>query len=450
MASAGCLSAWEATNNLVGGDQPADRNIISGNDLEGVGIHGAETNNNTVSGNYIGTNYDGTLSLANLWQGVRIYGGAHDNTIGGDMAGERNLISGNVKDGVAIIGNGTNNNAVSGNYIGITIGGALTLPNTEYGIEISDGAQNNTVGGINTNPGGECAGDCNVISGNNLSGVFISDEGTTGNTVSGNYIGTDPGGIGDVGNGYAGVQIYGGASSNFIGGNTAGERNIISGNDAMGVYVLAVTMNMVETADDSELEPQAVNTAGNIISGNYIGTNTAGTIAVGNSWGGVWLGVGALNTIIGGDFAGEGNLISGNLEDGVYISHSSGNIISGNLIGTNAAGTAAVTNWENGIDISYAANNNQIGGSTPAERNIISANHESGIYIHNPATGNMIIGNYIGTDLTGALDLGNNLDGIVLDNGAHNNTIGGTVQGQGNRIGFNSYAISLLGTDVTG
>jgi len=439
------------TNNLVGGDQPADRNIISGNILEGVGIHGAGTNNNTVSGNYIGTNYYGTSSLPNTWQGVRIYGGAQDNTIGGDTPGERNLISGNVKDGVAIIGVGTNGNTVSGNYIGITIGGAVTLPNTEHGIEISSGAQNNTIGGVNTNPGGECSGDCNVISGNFSSGVYISGEGTTGNTVSGNYIGTDPGGIGDVGNEYAGVHIYGGAGNNRIGGDTAGERNVISGNDAMGVYVLQVTMNMVDMTDDSESEPQAANTAGNIISGNYIGTNAAGTNEVGNRWSGVWLGAGAVNTTVGGDSTGEGNLISGNLENGVLISHSSGNIISGNYIGTNAAGTAAVKNWEDGIHLGYATDNNQIGGSAPEERNIISGNHERGIYIdRNTSTENIIIGNYIGTDLTGTQDLGNNLDGIVLNNGTHNNTIGRTAQGQGNLIGFNSYGISLLSTDITG
>ena len=438
------------TNNLVGGNQPADRNIISGNTLEGVGIHGAETHNNTVSGNYIGTNFDGTSSLANGWQGVRIYGGAQNNTIGGDTSGERNLISGNTKDGIAIIGVGSNGNTISGNYIGTTSGGAVPLPNAESGIEISGGAQNNTIGGVNSNPGGECAGACNVISRNLGSGVYISDEGTTGNIVSGNYIGTDPGGIGDTGNGYAGVMIYGGAANNQVGGDTAGERNIISGNDAMGVYVLEITLASAKTSDDYDSKPQAGNTAGNIISGNYIGTNAAGTASVGNRWSGVWLGVGATNTIVGGDSAGEGNLISGNLQNGVLISHSTGNTVSGNNIGTNAAGTAAVENLENGICLDNGADNNQIGGSTAAERNIISGNQERGIYIKGPVSENVIIGNIIGSDPTGIQDLGNDLDGIVLDNGAHDNTIGRTGQGQGNLVVFNAYGISLMSADVTG
>jgi CSLREA domain-containing protein len=439
-----------AHHNTIGGDIPADRNLISGNAWEGVGIHGGETNNNVVSGNYIGTNAAGNGDLGNSMQGVRIYGGAHDNTIGGDTEGDRNLISGNDKDGVAIIGDGTNDNTVSGNYIGITISGELALPNNENGIEISGGAQNNTVGGIHANPGGTCAGECNAISGNIGSGVYISDEGTTGNTVSGNYIGTDPKGIGDLGNNYAGVVIFGNAADNLIGGDSSGERNVISGNDTIGVYVLEITLNSAQLTQYSKSGLLAANTSGNVISGNYIGTNATGTAEVGNSWSGVWLGAGAENTTVGGDSPGEGNLISGNLRDGVLISASSGNTIIGNYIGTDAAGTSAVQNWEDGIHLAHGAENNQIGGNTLMERNLISGNHERGIFIEGiTASGNVVKGNYIGTDLSGTLDLGNGQDGIILENGTHDNTIGGTAQGEGNLIGFNGYGISLLDINVT-
>jgi hypothetical protein len=71
-----------------------------------------------VSGNYIGTQARGDLGLGNTLFGVRIYGGAHDNTIGGGVDGAGNLISGNLGDGVRIAGAGTTGNVVVGKYFG--------------------------------------------------------------------------------------------------------------------------------------------------------------------------------------------------------------------------------------------------------------------------------------------------------------------------------------------
>ncbi|NIN66028.1 MAG: right-handed parallel beta-helix repeat-containing protein, partial [Anaerolineae bacterium] len=87
------------------------------------------TTRNTVSGNYIGTDATGSVDLGNGNHGVFIFGGAQANVIGGDTPGERNIISGNEYDGVLISGSGTTSNTVSGNYIGTDASGALDLGN---------------------------------------------------------------------------------------------------------------------------------------------------------------------------------------------------------------------------------------------------------------------------------------------------------------------------------
>ena len=128
--------------------------------------------------------------------------------------------------GVSIAGGGAMGNTVSGNYIGTDAGGTADLGNGEFGVSIYGGAQNNTVGG-------DTAGERNIISGNNTPyGVAIYGSGTTGNTVSGNYIGTDAGGTADLGNGEFGVSIYGGAQN-----NTVGPGNVIAHNGGDGVVV---------------------------------------------------------------------------------------------------------------------------------------------------------------------------------------------------------------------
>ncbi len=102
----------------------------------------------------------------------------------------------------------------------------------------------------------------------------------------------------------------------------------------------------------------------------------------------------------------------------------------GNFIGTNQDGTAALANALRGVQIDSAPNNT-------LARNVISGNQAEGIRIRDPgATGNVMRGNFIGTDPTGTVALGNGYDGIHVD-GQPNNTIGGTADGDGNVIAFN-------------
>ena len=177
--------------------------------------------NNTIKG----------LEIYNCMSGVTIHGGAHSNTVGGSSPGESNVISGNWA-GVHIWESGTNGNVVKGNYIGTDATGTAALPNA-YGVHISAFAAQNSVGGSSP-------GERNIISGNSQAGVAMFGRGTNGNTVKGNFIGTDAAGTGALPNG-RGVQIAqnpsGGPQNNTIGGTAIGEGNVIAQNDWGGVSV---------------------------------------------------------------------------------------------------------------------------------------------------------------------------------------------------------------------
>src|SRR5262249_17417024 len=130
-------------NNRIGGTDASDFNLISGNTKAGVWIERATAHDNLLQGNYFGTNLAGSAAIANQ-VGVVITGGAHNNTIGGTVAGARNVISGN-DTGVALNGAGTSGNLVRGNYIGLDPAGTAALANS-YGVAIGAGATNNRVG----------------------------------------------------------------------------------------------------------------------------------------------------------------------------------------------------------------------------------------------------------------------------------------------------------------
>src|SRR5205814_2290612 len=103
-------------------------------------------------------------------------------------------------------------------------------------------------------------------------------------------------------------------------------------------------------------------------------------------------------------------------------SGSNNNTVQGNLIGTNAAGTAAIGNGEGGVYITRSSNN-VVGGATVPYRNVISGNLNAGVDITDESTGgstngNSIIGNYIGTDITGTYAIANLSGGGVFVSGS--------------------------------
>ena len=417
-----------ANNNVVGGDTPGERNVISGNDRHGVYIRGTSAINNSVLGNYIGAARDALDGIYNGIDGVRIEDGASNNAVGGDQDGEQNLILGNAEDGVGIDGAGTSGNTVAGNIIGARFLGWVGSVNVN-GIHVSGGAQDNTIGG-------DDSGERNVISGNSQCGVRIEGGGTQGNGISGNHIGTDAGGANELGNGQDGVLIFNGAESNIVGGSAASERNVISGNGWSGVSIYGS------------------GTASNTVVGNYIGTDGDGDTDLGNALVGVFVGWGAQRNAVGGGAPGEGNVISGNDQDGVQIrgGGTSNNRVSGNTIGLDAGGMAALGNSLDGVRVYDGATLNVVGGDTSGERNTVSGNGLSGVSIYGSGTtSNTASGNYVGTSASGLVERGNVLYGIFIGYGAQNNIVGGDTAGERNLISGNNQdgvCIEGSGTDA--
>jgi CSLREA domain-containing protein len=394
-----------APGNTIGGSAADARNVIGGG-KRGVAIRGSAATGNMVFGNRIGTNADGTAAIG-ITRGVEIVDGV-GNTIGGP-AGAANLISGNSK-GIEI--NRGSDNLVHGNFIGTDAAGVAELANIR-GVLIR--------GGINNQIGNEP----NVISGNVREGVKIFGSTATGNVIRDNFIGTNTDGDTAIPN-RDGVVIRAGASGNTVGGSNPGEGNLISGNTEAGVFIFA---------DDND------------VIGNMIGVDVAGVVSIPNETG-VLIHRSAGNQI-GGAAAGAGNIISGNSDEGILITGAgaSGNQIEGNLVGTDVTAGMAIGN-KHGIVIEALANS--VGGDAEGAGNVISGNIQNGVYLRGGAVGNTIHGNQIGTDASGTIAVANGRSGVLVED-ARGNTIGGTAATVGNMIGGNDQqGVKITGVGATG
>src|SRR4030095_2886837 len=165
--------------------------------------------------------------------------------------------------------------------------------------------------------------------------------------------------------------------------------------------------------------------SGNVIEGNFIGTNPAGTAALPNGSGGlgaVILGSGTpSNCTVGGTTPDARNLISGNIGYGVNLGTGTGNTVQGNLVGTDITGTVALGNT--GVGIESDGSNDLVCGTTVDARNVVSANNRG---VHFGAGSNHTLqGNFIGTNITGTIALGNPNVGLNFNTGVSNCVIGG-------------------------
>jgi hypothetical protein len=319
---------------------------------------------------------------------------------------------------------------------GNVVRGLQVLGSPTHGFVIH--GSGNVIGGDRTR------GQGNIISAHGGNGIHIngsfSDGTGSNNTIVGNLIGTDASGTKPLGNRNDAIFLSGGASNNTIGGLEPGERNIISGNGFSGITVAGRT------------------SSGNVFLGNYLGTDVTGTAALPNAGSGVSIEGGGSNNRI------EGNLLSGNQGAGITIGdwNSCYNAVVGNRIGTDSTGTKAVANGS-GVFLGFMGGSfNRIGGLRPEERNIISGNRQ-GITVRGPAAmGNLILGNYIGTDITGWRSLGNETVGVELTSDSRSmvggatlreaNVISATRAGAGVTVrSDDNYVIgNFIGTDSSG
>jgi CSLREA domain-containing protein len=413
----GVVIAGGATNNEIGGApstpgaQPG--NVISGNAQNGINVNGSGTNGNLIDGNLIGLNGPGTGALGNQMNGVYFSAGATSNTIGGTLDAQRNVISANITstaDGIELNGFAVQLTNVFGNTIGLDVTGANILGNGEHGVFIAQGSSTNTIGAATSTPGKNGG---NVISGNVGDGVRVYVSSATNNLIQGNIIGLNAAGNAIKKNSGDGVVIRG-ANATTIGGSSATQRNVISGNTN------GVSANFTEGGTNI------------VIQGNYIGTDVTGTVGLGNITCGVSFsqpgGATLTAPIVGGATSTPGtppgNVISGNgtgvILQGVHVTNA---MIQGNLIGLSAGGGSAVANGT-GVNVFMGANANVIGGTTTSVRNVISGN-TTGVVITGPATpNNLVEGNFIGLDRSGSTAVPNTIGvSIQITTG---NTIGGT------------------------
>lgn len=415
------------SNNTVGGVDPQTHNGIAGNLTQGVRIAAGAIGNQVV-GNLIGVLEESPtvyFQVPNGQEGILVESAS--NAIGGAVPGSTNVISANGTYGIHVVGPDAVRNRIEANYIGTDITGSFIFGqgnpgngqfdqftgNLRDGIFI-DNAPSNQIGIPGGTFGvGNSAG--NVISGNFGAGVRISGALAIGNLVQGNIIGSDILGTAALPNFQEGVAIF--TARNTVGGLADKAGNLISGN-RVGVLL------------------SGSGASGNLIAGNLIGTDGTGAYDLGNSHEGVRIDS-APNNTIGGLVANALNLISGN-DVGILIvgSSSTGNLVIGNQIGTDLTGTLDLGNSREGVRIEDAMSNT-IGGGTTQARNLISANHW-GVTITGPGSySDLVQGNFIGTDVTGTLPVPNEIDGVLIVNGAANNEIGGDVIGLGNTIAFN-------------
>ncbi len=461
-------------------------------------------------------NYPGLDPANNLTTGNSVYG----NQVVGIVIGSNglsyeatvnssaqlsNVISGNGGSGILIEGAAATANTVVDNNIGTNAPGTAALGNGGNGIEITNGARLNTIGGnaptgtftgTQTQAPGKPA-DGNVISANGDDGVLITG-GAEYNTLSGNFIGTDVTGMHAFGNRGDGVGIIHADNNSLIGTTFSQDPfvylNLICANGGNGL-VIDDSNNTTVQANDFGLGDDNATALGNRLDGVLIegtsqntqfgGVIPLGNISAGNGRNGVEIADTASGTVVFNTFCGlpafvdtavgnkldgmlitstggnnliRTNVIAGNGLNGIHISgDASGVQVAEDIIGMDTPGTAPLPNGANGVLIDGTAHDNLIGGEQVSviPQNTISANDGNGIAIEGHAHNNQIFHSFIGLNSTGTAAYGNEGAGIYITDKAKNTTIGGTTAFEQNVISGNQSGIFLygggpLGTQIIG
>lgn len=251
----------------IGGENPEDRNVISGNTLSGIramdGVNGV-----AIAGNLVGLDKTGNAALGNGEFGIRIgdhkLGTMSGNIIGNNGSdvgnGKRNFVAGNGFDGIyvsgAIVTRVFGFVQVRNNFMGTDLSGTVAIPNTRDGL-LMVAAQGVQV-------------EENLISGNTGNGISVNgDDGAFPMNPSSllriysNKIGTDAAGTAPLGNGGAGVLLHNGTVNCFIGEATiAGSGNLIAHNTGAGIVILEE--NVLFPTSDNEVSMNAIYGNGSI------------------------------------------------------------------------------------------------------------------------------------------------------------------------------------------
>ncbi len=257
----------------------------------------------------------------------------------------------------------------------------------------------------------------NVASANGTEGIRIDGAQSAGNRIQGNAIGTDASGVIAIANQGDGV-LFDSTGSNLIGTDGDGlddatEGNIISGNRGNGIRLFK--------------------TSNARVSGNLIGTDLDGSTAIPNAGAGIVIDGLAANSLVGTDGDGvsdalEGNVISGNVGNGIHLDTSVDSIVAGNLIGLSFDGSMALANDGSGIlvhggDLRARIGSDGDGLGDEVEGNFISGNGAHGVAILQ-SNASSVAGNVIGLAADGLTALGNKEHGVWVSSTAMSTRIG--------------------------
>ncbi|MFN3404249.1 MAG: T9SS type A sorting domain-containing protein [Cytophagaceae bacterium] len=467
----------ELCDNLVfGGNEAGGRNIVSDNKQRGITI--ARCLNPQVINNLIGVNETGNTALGNTQIGLTIENNSHDPIV------THNVISSNGQIGLFVVN--SERSIIKSNKIGLGLNEITSLGNGTHGIEV--------VNGRNAQIGGVLLSERNYVAANGQIGIFLNNS--MNSIIEGNYVGTDQTGIAAKGNGTHGMEIANSRNVR-IGGSVRGARNIVvdsktghgilitgtskhaivranfvgigaNGNASLGNAVHGIFLwgqsdsatvggslfieRNVSSANGHYLPPgwyrsgdgirSEGGAVGHTILGNYCGTDSTGTIARGNIWAGISLNE-CNNTSVGGPGAFEGNICSGNLNEGMYLRNAVGNRIYNNKVGTDVTGNLELGNDDYGINIGSNGTgsfDNIIGGSA-AHANTIAYTRGidyagPGVYVHSHSHRNLITFNKIfcnagkgievvnpGNEAVAAPVIINNSSNFITGSGANGNVI---------------------------
>ena len=410
-----------ADPNRVGGETPSLADAGNGSTTLAALTTGSTTAQSitavtvstaSITGIDFGFNFDTVVNVNNAGQGSLRQLITNANTLGGDAtlvqagrpAGIENTLF-MISNGTAAAGLRAANNYFSGGVGTIAPASALPIISAPLVLDAQaqpgwtsnpiielNGTGASTASGLKVTGGGSTVRGFVVNNFQNWYGIELNGSG--GNVVAGNYLNLNA-----AGTAAAPLQMFSGVGivnspNNTVGGVTPADRNVVGGlTNQQGIHI------------------DGAASTGNVILGNYIGLNAAGTAAIPSSIG---VTVGGSNNTIGGTAAGAGNVISGNIMYGIYIS-ADGNTVQGNRIGLAASGTTTIEN-QYGILIANGQNN-AIGGTVAGAVNAISGNRFQGVIVQGAtATRNAIRGNAIYGNGTLGIDLGNN--GVTANDGS--------------------------------
>ncbi len=420
-------------NPRVGGTTPAERNIVSSSTAHGIYFNNCSSP--VIKGNIVGLGLNGSTPLGNGGSGINLeYVGT--GQVGGLTAAERNVSSNN--GGFGVVVRNSNGTVIQGNWLGIDMAtGLLDHGNYDAAITVTASADV-IIGGDVPGAGNICSGSGNP--GGGADGISIWAN-SPRPVIKGNIIGLGIDGTTPLQNYGHGIECVD-CADGIIGGPTLAERNVVAASFLIGL--------------------QLVNSPRIRVVNTYVGTDASGMLDRGGSQVGVAVS-NSPDAIIGSGLAGEGNIISGNAETGIVVSGtSSGTIIKGNIIGLGADGSTVVRNDQMGIRIAgnSGVSNCVVGGPSTLERNIISGNGTNnghhGIFIDGGSSGHQVQNNYIGTDATGTLARGNGGTGIFVNNCSLITITQNISSNNGNKgieltnASNNTVTGNYIGTDVSG